>query len=117
MTTIPSEAERRAAAHASMAATVAAHGTSDPKNWAPGAGARGNPDNYKQAEHKGVEAAQAAALTPQQVVEISASARHKVIKAAIDKGKPIDYNAAARAGEVAVQLARSVKTQFGRASS
>ena len=77
---------------------------------------KGNQEaNHKQAELKGLEASRAAALTGAEVISINAAARQAVIKAAVDAGKPIDYNAASRAGQQAVEAARVAKVP-GRVS-
>lgn len=72
--------------------------------------------NHQRAEEMGLANARAKALTPQQVVEIDASARHAAMRAQQAAGKPIDFSAAGKAGAEAVEAAR-IAAVPGRAST
>lgn len=63
-------------------------------------------ERNQRAEEMGLANARAKALTPQEIVEIDTAARHYTMRQAVSKGKPIDFNAASRAGAAAVEAAR-----------
>ena len=77
---------------------------------------KGNQEaNHKQAELKGLEASRAAALTATEVVTIHAAARNHALQQDLVFRRPLDHDAAVRAGHAAVKAAREAKVP-GRVS-
>jgi hypothetical protein len=104
---IPTEAERLASYHASMAATVAASGKpTGNRNWAPGSGALQTADTarriHEMAQRK---EAQANTLTPAEIIKADAAGRAIARQRAELAGKTLSDTDIQRAGRAGVASA------------
>lgn len=103
---IPTDAERRASYHASMAKTIAANGgQSKNPNWAPGSGALQTADSarriHEMAQRKAAQIADK--LTPAEIIQADSAGRQAARRQAELAGRTLSDTDIQRAGRAMVQ--------------